>query len=88
MQSASKDQQSQKKLNFEVDYNKHHRNDPTGRSNSLTFVNSPLKIINHKPTAGSSAVNDYLKVKIEISENNGKDSANDIKNAYQKSIFL
>ena len=91
IQSASKDQQSQKKLNFEFDSNKQLRMDPSARSNSLTFVNSPLKVINNKPNPTSTTIatknNDHYKVKIEITENNSKDSGIDLKSAYKKYLL-
>ena len=90
MQSGVKDLQNHKKLNLEFDYKKNAKIDSTMRSNSATFINSPLKLINNnKPTPASSTKtlpknNDYLKVKIEITENNNKDSMTDNKNSYQK----
>ena len=60
--------------------------DPSARSNSLTFINSPLKVINHKPNP-TTKDNDHYKVKIEITENYNKDFGSDLKSAYKKYLL-
>lgn len=89
-QYATREMQSLKKLNLEVDYNKSQlKTDSTGRSLSTAYQQhtSPLKTSNRgTPTIPSSSGKntDYLKVKIEITENKHNKEIDALKNSYQR----
>jgi DNA repair ATPase RecN len=94
-QYNTRDMQSLKKLNLEVDYNKSHlKTDSTGRSVTAAYQQhpSPLKGSNRGtptiPHSSTKTTSDYLKVKIEITENSKQNKEmkelEALKNSYQK----